>query len=98
MIDLDDNRLEMAKRFGATTTVNSTDGKAKDTVMSMTNGRGVDTTIEAVGIPATLELCQETIASGVTIANIGVHGKKLTCIWKVYGIAMFRSRLASLIR
>jgi alcohol dehydrogenase len=77
MIDLDDNRLEMAKRFGATATVNSTDGKAKDTVMSMTNGRGVDTAIEAVGIPVTFELCQEIIAPGGTIANIGVHGKKV---------------------
>jgi alcohol dehydrogenase len=45
--------------------------------MSMTNGRGVDTAIEAVGIPVTFELCQEIIAPGGTIANIGVHGKKV---------------------
>jgi alcohol dehydrogenase len=45
--------------------------------MSMTSKRGVDTAIEAVGIPATFELCQEIIAPGGTIANIGVHGKKV---------------------
>ena len=77
MIDLDDNRLEMAKRFGATAGVNSADGKAVETVMKMTGNRGVDTAIEAVGIPATFELCEKIIAPGGTIANIGVHGQKV---------------------
>ena len=74
MIDLDANRLEVAKRFGATGAVNSSDGKAPETVMKMTDGRGVDTAIEAVGIPATFELCEKIVAPGGTIANIGVHG------------------------
>src|ERR1035438_4829216 len=77
MIDLDDNRLEMSTRFGATATINSTDGKALEAVMKMTGKRGVDTAIEAVGIPATFELCQKLVAPGGTIANIGVHGKKV---------------------
>ena len=77
MIDLDDHRLEVARKFGATQTINSTDGRAADTVMAMTGRRGVDTAIEAVGIPATFELCGEIIAPGGTIANIGVHGTKV---------------------
>jgi len=77
MIDLDDNRLDVAKRFGATSIVNSSDGKAVETVMKMTDKRGVDTAIEAVGIPATFELCGNIVAPGGTIANIGVHGKKV---------------------
>ena len=77
MIDLDDNRLAVAKHFGATATINSTDGKALETVMKMTGKRGVDTAIEAVGIPPTFELCQQIVAPGGTIANIGVHGKKV---------------------
>lgn len=77
MIDLDDNRLDVAKRFGATSTVNSTDGKALDTIMKMTGKRGVDTAIEAVGIPATFELCEKIVAPGGNIANIGVHGTKV---------------------
>ena len=78
VIDLDDNRLEVAKRFGATAAINSTDGKARDTVMKLTGGRGVDTAIEAVGLPATFELCTSLIAPGGIIANIGVHGVKVT--------------------
>ena len=42
--------------------------------MKMTGGRGVDTAIEAVGIPATFELCEDIVAPGGVIANIGVHG------------------------
>ncbi|CAB3772614.1 zinc-dependent alcohol dehydrogenase family protein [Paraburkholderia humisilvae] len=77
MIDLDNNRLEVAKRFGATETINNTHADAVKAVMSMTAGFGVDTAIEAVGIPATFELCEELIAPGGTIANIGVHGTKV---------------------
>ena len=76
MIDLDDNRLAVGKRFGATATVNSAAGDAAGQVMKLTDGRGVDTAIEAVGIPATFELCQEFVAAGGTIANVGVHGVK----------------------
>lgn len=77
MIDLDDNRLEVSKRFGATATVNSLDGKAAEEVKRLTGGRGVDTAIEAVGIPATFNLCEDMVAPGGTIANIGVHGIKV---------------------
>lgn len=76
MVDLDDNRLEIAGRFGATALVNSTNGAAAKTIMELTKGRGVDAAIEAVGIPATFELCEEIVAPGGTIANIGVHGVK----------------------
>lgn len=45
--------------------------------MKLTGNRGVDTAIEAVGVPATFELCGQIIAPGGTIANIGVHGTKV---------------------
>lgn len=77
MIDLDNNRLEVAKRFGAIATINSADGKAAETVMKMTGGRGVDTAIEAVGVPATFLICQDIVGPGGTIANVGVHGIKV---------------------
>lgn len=76
LIDLDDSRLDVARRFGATHTINSADGKAAQAVLALTEGRGVDTAIEAVGIPATFELCQDIVAPGGVIANIGVHGAK----------------------
>jgi len=77
MIDLDDNRLEVARRFGATQTVNSKDGKAAEKVKALTAGRGADTAIEAVGLPATFLLCEDLVAPGGIIANVGVHGTKV---------------------
>ena len=78
MIDIDDSRLAVAKTFGATQTINSNDGKAVEKLMKLTNGKGVDVAIEAVGIPATFELCEAIIDAGGHIANIGVHGKSVT--------------------
>lgn len=75
MIDLDDNRLQVAKSLGATNLVNSADGKAAERVMALTGGAGVDVAIEAVGIPATFDICQEIVAAGGRLANVGVHGK-----------------------
>jgi alcohol dehydrogenase len=77
MIDLDPNRLQVARRFGATATIDSTNSRAAEQVMQITGGRGVDTAIEAVGIPATFLLCEDIVAPGGTIANIGVHGVKV---------------------
>lgn len=85
MIDVDDNRLEVAKRLGATKTINSSDGKATRRVMELTLNRGVNVAIEAVRIPVTFDLCQEIVAPGGHIANVGVHGKsvnlKLEKLW-----------------
>jgi alcohol dehydrogenase len=75
MIDLDDKRLAVAKQFGATTLINSTDGRAANRVMELTKGAGVDVAIEAVGVPATFDICQAIVAAGGRIANVGVHGK-----------------------
>ena len=58
MIDQDDNRLDIAKKFGATHIINSSNENAAEKLTTLTNSKGVDTAIEAVGIPATFELCQ----------------------------------------
>ena len=75
MIDLDDNRLRMAKEFGATTLINSADGKAVERVLELTGGEGVDVAVEAVGMPVTFDICQAILAPGGHLANVGVHGK-----------------------
>jgi alcohol dehydrogenase len=77
VIDQDDNRLEVAKTFGATQTINSAKENAIIRVMELTDGKGVDTAIEAVGVPQTFELCEEIISAGGHIANVGVHGKSV---------------------
>ncbi len=78
MIDVDTNRLEVARGFGATSVVDSSDGKAVESVMTLTGGDGVDVAIEAVGIPATFDICQSILAPGGRLANVGVHGKPVT--------------------
>ncbi|KAH9939167.1 theronine dehydrogenase [Amylocystis lapponica] len=78
MLDLDPARLAVAQRLGATHIVQSGPGKDPAAeVMRLTGGRGVDTAIEAVGVPATFGLCQDIIGVGGTIANVGVHGSKV---------------------
>ena len=75
MVDVDDNRLQVSQKLGATQIINSSDGKAVETVMTMTENRGVDVAIEAVGIPESFDVCQAIVAAGGHIANVGVHGK-----------------------
>jgi alcohol dehydrogenase len=74
-IDLDDSRLESAKRFGADTTINNGVSDAATIVMELTDGLGADVAFEAVGVPQTFELATELIRPGGRVANIGVHGK-----------------------
>jgi len=85
LIDLDENRLALAKTFGATATVNSGDGKAVEKVMVLTGNKGVDVAIEAVGITGTFDICQDIVTAGGHVANVGVHGKpvslKLEKLW-----------------
>jgi alcohol dehydrogenase len=71
-IDTDANRLAKAKEFGATDVVMA-GPNAVDEVKKMTNG-GVDVSIEAVGVPATLQTCVAVTRPGGHIANVGVHG------------------------
>lgn len=78
MIDMDVHRLSVALNFGARHTINATATDVLAAVKKLTDGRGVDVAIEAVGTPATFELCTTLIAPGGHIANVGVHGKPAT--------------------
>ncbi|MEZ3161437.1 zinc-dependent alcohol dehydrogenase family protein [Microbacterium sp. BWT-B31] len=73
-VDLDENRLEQSRQFGATDTVVSGEG-VKERILALTDGLGVDVVIEAVGVPATLALAFEVVRPGGVVANAGVHGK-----------------------
>ena len=75
MIDMDPARLELARQFGATDVVQVGAEDAAARVLELTDGQGVDVAIEAVGIPATFDICQKIVSAGGNIANVGVHGK-----------------------
>jgi len=78
MVDLDDYRLEVAKRLGASKIINNRDNEAVTNILAMTKQKGVDVAIEAVGTPEAFNTCQAIIAPGGHIANIGVHGKSVS--------------------
>ncbi len=77
-IDLADTRLDAAKRFGADVTLNNGHEDAVAEVRKLTGGLGADVAIEAVGVPASFELCTELVRPGGHVANIGVHGGPAT--------------------
>lgn len=78
MVDVDDGRLVVAKEIGASDIVNSrANGSAVERVMELTGERGVDVAIEAVGSPVTFEICEDIVAPGGHIANIGVFGQSV---------------------
>ena len=73
MIDLDDNRLATAKKFGATDLINPAREDAVKRIFAETKD-GVDVAIEAVGLPDSFDLCQNMVRPGGNVAVIGVHG------------------------
>jgi alcohol dehydrogenase len=73
MIDLDDNRLSVTKKFGATDIINSGTQDVVQKIMAETKD-GVDVAIEAVGLPATFDICQNIVRPGGNVAVVGVHG------------------------
>ncbi|HTM93119.1 MAG TPA: zinc-dependent alcohol dehydrogenase family protein [Flavisolibacter sp.] len=73
VIDLDNNRLATAKKFGATDIINSETEDPVKKIMAETRD-GVDVAIEAVGVPATFDVCQRIVRPGGHVAVIGVHG------------------------
>ncbi len=83
--DMDENRLKMAKELGATHLINPSSGNVEKQVFDIVGKDGVDCAIEAVGIPATWDMCQEIVKPGGHIAVVGVHGQpvdfKLEKLW-----------------
>ncbi|KAK9817297.1 hypothetical protein WJX72_012332 [[Myrmecia] bisecta] len=81
MVDRNEARLTMAKDLGATHTVTvrpDSQATAEEIKQLTERKKGVDTAIEAVGLPATFELCEQIIAPGGHIANVGVHSREAT--------------------
>jgi alcohol dehydrogenase len=77
-IDLAESRLAKAREFGADVTIDNGSEDAVQRVFELTDGLGADVAIEAVGLPATFELCTELVRPGGRIANVGVHGHPVT--------------------
>lgn len=77
-IDLADQRLDAATKFGADVVINNSSTDPVEQVMDLTDGLGADVAVEAVGVPDTFELCTRLIRPGGRVANVGVHGAPAT--------------------
>ena len=77
-VDIDDRKLEWAKRFGATHTVNSSETDAVEAIQALTDGNGVDVAIEAVGLPQTYRQAFEARDLAGTVVLVGVPRPDMT--------------------
>ncbi len=71
-IDMFDTKLEMAKVFGATDTINAGDGDPVGAVAALNNGRGADVAFEVIGLGATIEQAINTVRPGGEVILVGV--------------------------
>ena len=77
-IDVADDKLEAVKAFGATATINSMTQYAREEVLKLTNGRGVDVSFEALGIPSTWSTALDVLADGGRMVPIGLGAGRQT--------------------
>jgi L-iditol 2-dehydrogenase len=71
VIDVDDTRLELARRLSAAETLNSTDGDSVAEIQRLTSGRGADVALECVGISRTVNLAIEFVRKGGAVTLVG---------------------------
>jgi threonine dehydrogenase-like Zn-dependent dehydrogenase len=70
-------RLDMARQLGATHTVNFHQAEPTEEILRITDGRGVDVAIEALGTQATFEACLRVLRPGGTLSSLGVYSGDL---------------------
>jgi S-(hydroxymethyl)mycothiol dehydrogenase len=71
-VDIDDRKLEWAREFGATHTVNSREEDPVEAIRALTDGNGADVCIEAVGRPEVLEQAFYARDLAGTVVQVGV--------------------------
>ena len=71
-IDVDDDKLAPMPGYGATAVVNSVTHDAREEVLGLTGGKGVDVAFEALGIPATWTTALDVLADGGRMVPIGL--------------------------
>ena len=77
-VDLDDRKLELARKFGATHTVNSSMEDPVEAIRAVTDGNGVDVAIEAVGLPVTYQQAFNARDLAGTVVLVGVPNPEAT--------------------
>ncbi len=76
-VDGIDTRLEIAKQMGADVTINFNKTDAVAEILKITGGRGVDASIEALGLQSTFEAALRVLKPGGTLSSLGVYSSDL---------------------
>ncbi|WP_158942881.1 galactitol-1-phosphate 5-dehydrogenase [Granulicella sp. S190] len=71
VLDVDDTRLELARRLGATHTFNSRSSGMISEIVRLTMGRGADVVLECVGTSVTVQLALDAVRKGGTVTLVG---------------------------
>ncbi|MEF8936898.1 zinc-binding dehydrogenase [Halobacteriaceae archaeon SHR40] len=69
-----EQRQELAREYGADHIVDFAEGDPVEEIMALTDDRGVDVAIEALGADETLQDCIKVTKPGGTVSNVGYHG------------------------
>jgi threonine dehydrogenase-like Zn-dependent dehydrogenase len=83
-IDSNNARLDVARRMGANVTINTADGDPIAAIKGLTDGRGVDVAIEALGRQETFENALRAIRPGGTLSSLGVYSGKLVAPYEAF--------------
>jgi threonine dehydrogenase-like Zn-dependent dehydrogenase len=77
-VDTVPERMQMSKRVGADIVIDFKKTNPVDEILRLTDGRGVDVAIEALGTQATFESCLKVLRPGGTLSSLGVYSSDLT--------------------
>jgi threonine dehydrogenase-like Zn-dependent dehydrogenase len=83
-VDSNEQRLAVAKRFGANVTLNVKDHDPVAEIKRLTDGRGVDVAIEALGRQETFENALRSIRPGGTLSSLGVYSGKVAAPYEAF--------------
>ena len=82
------NRLEIARRMGADHAIDSSRTDPVEEIMRLTDGRGVDVAIEALGTQATFEACLRVLRPGGTLSSLGVYSTDLVILLSAFAAGL----------
>ncbi len=94
-VDRVPERIELARRLGATETVDFSSVNPVDEIMRITDGRGVDVAIEALGTQATFEACLRVLRPGGTLSSLGVYSSDLRLPLDAFAAGLGDHRIVS---
>ncbi len=94
-IDGIDQRLEISRQMGADATINFRKVDVVDEILRLTDGRGVDVAIEALGLQTTFEAALRVVKPGGTLSSLGVYSSDLRIPLDAFGAGLAEKRIVS---